>query len=381
MLHTAELSDKLQSLGALEAEPTEPIPKAVQPVAIDFNSVKQTLLKADKLYLEVRGFTASTASATTTATASAADQTDDSVQALVLALYHHHEHYDTALQISTGVYSTYSAWCGFLWLFRVSSTANKTSMYSACLRTTEQVQQWQLHIADLTTLLQSLKQDSSVADSCEQMCERILHTLTEATNMVNDVAPSEAVASQLTVYIQNNIVTTAMQAVNKVTYLYRAIYNDLHELEAQVGTDSVHYATVVELAASADLIKDWHGDTSTDKSIDLLYNRVSKHIALSLDLLQGLTRVYGLDGKSTQLCTRIVEQIERASDALAAILVAVQQVTYQCSCVSHVVILQMQGVVMLVVPQFTQFVCHTHVHIISTAPCAACIARWSACMV
>jgi ferric iron reductase protein FhuF len=69
----------------------------VQPVSLDFVKVKQALMKADKLYSEVNGLTN-------------ADQTDNSMRALVRALYHHSEHYKKALNGSNDMYSTYSTW-------------------------------------------------------------------------------------------------------------------------------------------------------------------------------------------------------------------------------------------------------------------------------
>jgi hypothetical protein len=329
IIYVCTITDEFSTVEQHTTEPIDELLSTVQPVSIDFTAVKQTLLKAHQLYLEVRGFTTDETDVATTAAADNADQTDDTMKALAAALYSRHsEHYDVAQQISTRIYSTYSTWYNLSWLLRDSLDVSISSMYSAYLRTSKHAEKWQQVIEATTKLLLSLEQDSSIGDSCEQMCYRIVRKLTKATNMVNDVAPSEAVASQLTEYIHSHRATTAMQTVNQVSLMYSSICDDLQELIVHVGTDSVHYATVVELAASANSIRDWKVDTSTYKIIDSVNDKVSQHVRVSQDLSRGLKRVYSDDHKCTHLCRSIMQQIKTTSKLLA--IVAIQQVSYHC---------------------------------------------------
>jgi hypothetical protein len=186
----------------------------VQPVPVDIDKVKQTLMNANELYSAVNGVT-NDATATTTTTANAG-QPDDSMRALVRALYHHSEHYKVALNISNDVYITYGAWVSFYRQLNDSSNADICSMYSVYLETNEHVQQWQQHTKEATDLLHSLEQDSSVDDSCEQMCYRIVRKLTKAAAMVEAVAPSKTLVKQLTDYMKSYVATIGVPQLQQV---------------------------------------------------------------------------------------------------------------------------------------------------------------------
>jgi hypothetical protein len=295
-------SDAQTSPGVLAARSTESKSQpTVQPVSIDIDTVKQTLMKANELYSEVNGHTTDATAATANA-----DRPDDSMRALVRAVYSHPEHYKVALGISNDVYSTYNAWFSFYRQLNDASDADICSMCSVYLETNVHVKQWQQHTEEATDLLHSLEEDISVDDSCEQLCYRIVRKLTKATAMVETVAPSEELTRQLEEFMKGQ----AMQSVNQVVRICTSIFDDIQQLATLIGDESKHSFTVSEVAALAEFISYWERDASTSESVNIVHNTAFKLVHISEDLLQGLKRDYGTDHKCTQLCNSILEQIK-----------------------------------------------------------------------
>eukprot|EP00953_Heterococcus_sp_UTEX-ZZ885_P010685 6235-Heterococcus_DN1.PRE.1 len=285
----------------------------VQPLSIDFVKIKQELMEADKLYSGLNSVTS-------------ADQTDDSMRALVRALYHHSQHYKDALDDSNKMYSTYSEWSSMYRSLKKSPDMHAISTCSDYLDTKQQVKEWQGHIKELTDLLHSLEQDSSIDDSCKQMCNRIVVKVQEATDIVKAVAPSKELSRQLDAYINSQY--------NEVKLLYGSIHTALRELEVQLGRSaSGHHTSIQNLLASVSITRTWKairkraGSTSDDASthpVDALRDSLSKHITQSQQLLQSLKQDDSVDFKLIELCDSIVSQIKKANAMLIPVTAADQ---------------------------------------------------------
>jgi hypothetical protein len=264
----------------------------VQPVSIDFVKVKQALMKADQLYTELNGLTN-------------ADQTDDSMSVLVRALYHHSEHYKDALKDSNDMYSTYRLWSSMYKSLKNSPDVHAISTCSEYLKTALQVQKWQEQINSMTTLLRSLEHDSSVDDSCKQICNRIVRKLKEATDLVQAVAPSEELSRQLDAYVNSQY--------HQVQSMYRSTCFTLQELEVQLGSTSRHYTSIQELLQSLSAIRI---SQETCNSVAGLCDSLSNHITQSQRLLRSLEEDGSVDIKLIKLCDSIVSQIKKANTML-----------------------------------------------------------------
>jgi hypothetical protein len=128
---------------------------------------------------------------------------------------------------------------------RTSPDAHAVGTCSEYLNTTHQVAQWQEHINAMTTLLRSLEQDSSIDDSCTQICDRVVRKLKEATDIVKAVAPSEELTRQLDDYVNSQC--------HQVKLLYRLIHTALQALVVQFRSTSTHYTSIQKLLKSVSM--------------------------------------------------------------------------------------------------------------------------------